>query len=379
MRQIHSDIKIYYYFRLIHNKNIFFHTYDEKYWQGRFNAEKALYEAFVCKGGKPRIKQPYYFSIGKCDEWFYRQKNCYGSLEFGLEEFETDVVSFTFGTSVPTAMGELQPGNESLGQVYTWAEMSDLIEKSGMFNNENVFSKLGTEKYIEVQIWAEDFYSKLTKKRMLFDHIEVDELATRIIGANSNFPREVFFQESAETLLKECKNHQNWSWFGALVSKTPSIDFSPDFLHGIPHAHKCALLAFVLAMKLDLDTKDFKTLIYTALFHDTGRRCYDNGKAHGVISSERIEAYIESADEVNLELMKDAMAKHEDEPLPSDEDNSFLIWLRDIDSLDYMRLGIAKFNPRFLHCDMIKTMIRFALELNILVNSDSRFVYNVIS
>ena len=137
-------------------------------------------------------------------------------------------------------------------------------------------------------------------------------------------------------------------------------------------------MAFVMAMRLELSTKDFKTLVYAAFFHDVGRRYYDNGKKHGVISSEKIESFVDAKDDVHLWHLKDALAKHDDKPLPADEDNAFLTWVRDIDSLDYLRLGISQFSTRYLRTNVAQTMIRLSLELNIYMYLDDQFIINLI-
>ena len=76
--------------------------------------------------------------------------------------------------------------------------------------------------------------------------------------------------------------------------------------------------------------------------------------------------------------MKDALAKHDDKPLPADEDNAFLTWVRDIDSLDYLRLGISQFSTRYLRTNVAQTMIRLSLELNIYMYLDDQFIINLI-
>lgn len=364
------------YLAFIKEHNLAVRSYDEHYLRRRFNTEALLYEQFVQKGGKPRIKHPYYFTLGKCDTWFYNVKNCFGCVEFMLDEFDPTVISFTYGDSVPTFMEQFQDGKEYRSQVYTFSEITNIIDKYGMPNIWNPVEKFGPENYIEVQVWSDEFNSMLSRERTKLTSIGVNELSTRIIMANSNFPSESINQKSTMTFLEECKRNRHWPWFVSLIAQTPSNSFCPDYVHGIPHAYKCALMSFVLAMKLDLPTKDFKTLVYAAFFHDVGRRYNENGKKHGLISSEKIDLFIDPKDDIHLWHIKDALAKHDDRPTPSDEDNSFLIWVRDIDSLDYLRLGLAQFNAGYLKNPIAKTMIRLSLELNILMYLDDRFIWN---
>lgn len=366
------------YLAYIREHNLSVKSYNEHYLRCRFNTEKALYEQFVRKGGKPRIKHPYYFTLGKCDEWFYGRKDSFGCVELFLNEFDPEVISFTYGDSVPTFMEDFQDGKEYRSQVYTWEEIKELIEKYGMPNVWNTFEKFGPENYIEVQVWSDSFNSLITNNRTRFNDIGITELSTRIIMANPNFPDDAIKQKSVETYLQDCKKHPYWSWFSSLISRTSPDSFCLDYVHGIPHAYKCAFMAFVLAMQLELSTKDFKTLVYAAFYHDVGRRYYGNGKKHGVISSEKVDLFIDSADEVHLWHLKDALAKHDDKPQPADDDNVFLTWVRDLDSLDYLRLGISRFSTRYLKTNVAKTMIRLSLELNICMYLDDQFIVNLI-
>ncbi len=365
------------YLAFIKENNLAIRSYDEHYLRQRFNTEAVLYKQFVLKGGKPRIKHPYYFTLSKCDTWFYGVKKCFGCVEFSLEEFDPNVLSFTYGDSVPTFMEEFQDGKEYRSQVYTYAEIINIIDKYGMPNVWNPVEKFGPENYIEVQVWSDEFNSMLSMAKTKFNSMGVNELSTRIIMATPNFPSDSVNQISAVSFIEECKKHLLWPWFISLIAKTPSESFCPDYVHGIPHAYKCALMAFILAMKLELTTKDFKTLVYAALFHDVGRSYNGNGKKHGLISSEKIEFFVDPNDDIHLLHLKNALAKHDAVPTVSDEDNPFLIWVRDIDSLDYLRLGLAQFNAEYLKTPIAKTMIRLSIELNILMYLDDRFILNL--
>ena len=366
------------YLAYIKKHNLAVKSYNEHYLRRRFDTEKAIYDQFVRKGGKPRIKHPYYFTLGKCDEWFYGRKNAFGCVKLLLDEFDSDVVSFTYGDSVPTFMEEFQDGKEYRSQVYTLTEIKCMIDKYGMPNIWNTFEKFGPENYIEVQVWSDEFHSLITDKATRFNDMGVAELPTRIIMANPNFPIDATNQKTAISILDECREHKHWPWFVSLISRTKADSFCPDYVHGIPHAYKCALMAFAMAMSLELSTKDFKTLVYAAFFHDVGRRYNENGKKHGLISSEKIEFFLDSSDEIHLWNLKDALLKHDDKPVPADENNVFLTWVRDIDSLDYLRLGISRFSTKYLSTNIAKTMIRFSVELNILMYIDNQFIFNLI-
>lgn len=364
------------YLAYVRERGLAVKTYNEEYLRRRFATEAALHEQFVRKGGRPRIRHPYYFTLGRCDDWFYGRKRAFGSAAFRLEEFDPDTISFTYGDSVPTFMEEFQDGKEYRSRVYTLPEIRELIGRYGMPNVWNTFEALGPENYIEVQIWTDEFRSEITNRTTRFCDMSVTELTSRILLANPNFPPETIRQRSAASFIEECRGSCDWPWFASLIRSTEPGDFCRDRVHGLPHAHKCALMAFVLAMQLELDEKARKTLVYAALYHDVGRRYHDEGKPHGQISAEKIERFIRTGDEVYLLPLKHALARHEDRPAPSDTGNPFLPWLRSIDSLDYLRLGIRRFDPRHIRTGAAKALLRFSLELNILMYLDDRFLYD---
>lgn len=364
------------YLEYIKAHNLAANTYDENYFRQRFTTERQLYELFMQKGGVPRIKHPYYFTLGKCDEWFYRKKGCFGCMAFFAAEFNPDDISFTFGDSVPTFMPAFQDGKEYRSQVYTIHEIADIIRRFGMPNQWNTFEEHGPENYIEVQIWSDEFYSFVSSQRTSFHNVPVAELASRMILANANIPKDALELPTATHYLEKCKGHIHWKWFCELLTRISPKDFCSDYVHGILHAYKCALMAFALAVELELKPKEFKTLVYAAFFHDVGRNYFLDGKKHGVISAKMIEHFVAPNEEVCWVELKDALARHDDRKV--DDINPFLTWLRDIDSLDYIRLGLGYFRTQYLKTAAAKAMIRFSMELNITMYLDDQFIDKLI-
>lgn len=355
-------------------------SYDERYIKARLDTEKSLYDEFVQKGGKPRVKHPYYFTLGKCDEWFYGRKGAFGCVGFSLEEFNADEISFTYGDSMPNFMEEYRDGKEYRGQVYTLPEINEIIEKYGMPNEWNTFERFGPENYIEVQVWSNEFASALTLKSTTFIDMSVEETATRMMLCSDNISQNPLTQKSLEYYVRKCKVHPKWRWFCELIKRVPESEFCANRVHGLAHAQKCALTAFVFAIESDLRPIDLETLVYAAFFHDIGRRYFDEGKRHGLIGAEKVTSYIGENDFVYADLLKEALAKHDDSELPSDRNNRFLIWLRDIDSLDYLRLGMGRYTTRFLKTDAAKSLVKCVTELNIeMFLDDDRYIRNLIS
>ncbi len=364
------------YLEYIKANNLSSRTYDVTYLQRRFRTEQQMYDLFCQKGGKPRIRHPYYFTLGRCHEWFYGVKHCFGSLAFSLSEFDPSAVSFTYGDSVPTFMPEFADGKEYRSQVYTWEELPELIARMGMPNEWNTYEKSGPENYIEVQVWTDIFTSRLSSGTIQFSHIGVAELAARIIKANPRIGFDAISQKSLPDYTEACRTHPLWPWFSSLLRSTRPEQFKNDIVHGIAHAHKCALMAFILAAEAGLPLTDFKTMVYAALFHDVGRNFYREGKSHGAIGSEIIQDYLQCDDAVHLAALKEAIEKHDDKHVKTN--NPFLIWLRDIDSLDYIRLGIGIYDTTHLKTDLAKSLVRLAIELNIHMYIDEHFIISMI-
>ena len=360
----------------IKRNNLAVHSYDKEYVTSRLQTEERMYHQFIKKGGKPQVKHPFYFTLGRCDEWFYGYKNSFGSIAFRLNEFEPSVVSFTYGDSIPTYMRRFQDGKEYRSQIYTLEEICNLIEKHGMPNEWNTFEKYGPENYIEVQVWANSFISCYDGLCYTLEGIPLHELASRAILGSISIPDYVVFQKPASCFLQKSYANPNWPWFCQLLSRIPANTFCDDVVHGLPHAFKCGLLAFALATEMKLDSTDLKTLIYASVFHDVGRNHYDNGKKHGIIGAELIDKYLDPDDTIIVDQLKEAIAKHDDNE--HSQGNDFLTWLKDVDSLDYVRLGMGQFDIRYLHTLAAKSMVRCSIELNILVFFDNCFFEKLI-
>ena len=95
-----SDCKDY--LDLILEKSLASKTYNENYINQRLLTEEKMGEIFIRKGGRPQLKHPHYLVLENCDNWFYNIKNFFGSIVIDSSLFSEDVVSFTYGDSMPT-------------------------------------------------------------------------------------------------------------------------------------------------------------------------------------------------------------------------------------------------------------------------------------
>lgn len=113
---------------------------------------------FINKGGKPTNNFPHYMTLGACDwikEWYKVGKE----IVLRLDDFNEDLISFTYGDLFPTM--RYQDGKEYRGQVYTKAEILELVERYGLPQDWNKEGNQGPERYIEAQIWDDEVIEKL--------------------------------------------------------------------------------------------------------------------------------------------------------------------------------------------------------------------------
>jgi len=123
-----------------------------EYLSVRRELETAIRALFVVRGGQPRRPRPHYFILGEC-AWFegwYRETAC---LRVALRQLDPLAVSFTYGDSFPAM--RVRDGKPYRGQVYTLADLAEVVQKYGMPQEWNADGKLGPERYIEAQVWQE--------------------------------------------------------------------------------------------------------------------------------------------------------------------------------------------------------------------------------
>ena len=341
-----------------------FRTYDNRYIQRRFAAESEMRAQFMQKGGAPVLAHPYYFTLGNCDDWFYRKKHSFGSIAFDLGEFNKNTVSFTYGDSVPNFMPEYADGKEYRGKVYTYEEICGLIEKYGYPNDWNAYAEHGPENYIEVQVWNDGPIVQYRYESLLERGVEsVHSVADRIIRANPlRFPN-AEKQSGLVNGLDECKKHPLWGWFLSTLRKTDNSLFKDDVVHGVEHAKKSAILAFMLSCKAEACERQTKNTVYAALYHDIGRTCCAYGKSHGQCGAERLRTLFLPFKDWDMDIVCRAIALH-DGPQGAG-DGVVLEAVREADRLDYMRLGFGIYDASRLATAEGRDMLRFALELNI--------------
>lgn len=124
----------------------------------RRSLELKARELFISKGGRPVRRYPHYMTVGECAwllDWYENGRE----LRIPAAAFDPYTVSFTYGDLFPAM--RYQDGKVYRGQVYTWDEIGVVINKFGLPQQWNPHGSNGPERYIEVQIWGDDFPSNI--------------------------------------------------------------------------------------------------------------------------------------------------------------------------------------------------------------------------
>lgn len=116
----------------------------------RRELETRVRELFIAKGGQPVREHPNYMILGACDwlkSWY--TEGC--ELSIPLERFAPEQVSFTYGDTFPAM--RFPDGKPYRQQVYTLAELPELVDRYGLPQDWNPNGTHGPDRYIEAQIW----------------------------------------------------------------------------------------------------------------------------------------------------------------------------------------------------------------------------------
>jgi hypothetical protein len=120
----------------------------------RRELESRVRQLFTRKGGRPRRLRPLYAVLGSCPwllDWYPNGRE----LRVPLAQLSPEVISFTYGDTFPAM--RIQDDMPFRGQVYTLAELPDLIDRFGLPQEVNPDGRRGPERYVEAQIWSDEF------------------------------------------------------------------------------------------------------------------------------------------------------------------------------------------------------------------------------
>jgi hypothetical protein len=116
----------------------------------RRGLEAMVRQKFKEKGGAPLRQRPHYMILGACPwvkSWYWEGQE----LRIPIARFPKEIVSFTYGDTFPAM--RYTDGNPYRKQVYTLAELPDLVSRYGLPQDWNPDGKFGPDRYIEAQVW----------------------------------------------------------------------------------------------------------------------------------------------------------------------------------------------------------------------------------
>jgi hypothetical protein len=136
--------------RIRHEGKTFASQRAAEYLKIRRELEDTVRAAFIAKGGEPLRTRPHYMIVGKCSwllEWY--EQGC--ELSLPIENFRPKTLSFTYGDTFPAMRyNDDRPYRK---QVYTLAELPEIIACYGLPQIWNADGKQGPDRYIEAQVW----------------------------------------------------------------------------------------------------------------------------------------------------------------------------------------------------------------------------------
>jgi len=118
----------------------------------RRELETKAREIFKIKGGMTYTHAPHYLVVGECEflkSWFVNPE----VLKIPIDEFDLSAVSFCYGDIFPTFGSSKKSSKEYKNQVYTYDEITEIIQKYGLPQDWNPDGKGGYERYVEVHLW----------------------------------------------------------------------------------------------------------------------------------------------------------------------------------------------------------------------------------
>jgi hypothetical protein len=118
----------------------------------RYDLEQQIRALFIEHKGCPRRDHPHYFILGECP-WLKSWYNHGCEVRIPINAFSPNAVSFTYGDSFPAM--RYKDGKPYRGQVYTLAQLPEIVQTYGLPQIWNSDGHGGPERYIEAQVWEE--------------------------------------------------------------------------------------------------------------------------------------------------------------------------------------------------------------------------------
>jgi len=133
--------------------NVFASQRPSGYLTIRRELEQLVRQRFMARGGQPRLVVPHYLIVGACP-WLQTWYTDGRELRLPLANFDPASVSLTYGDTFPAM--RYQDGKPYRGQVYTLAELPELVRLYGLPQEWNPDGRFGPDRYIEAQVWDDE-------------------------------------------------------------------------------------------------------------------------------------------------------------------------------------------------------------------------------
>lgn len=333
--------------------------YDAHYYAKRLCREKRCRELFINKGGKPRTKYPYYFTLGSQDNLFFEQRRHMNSVAIPLLELPLNRVSFIIGDSIGIPFESLERSLLTYGELTT-----------GNITERLRFIESG-DRYVEVQLWDSE---PIKKYRPQFAaETGVLNFVSNLVRIGINARRNDFEYinmhiqiDLRKVLLDLKKNGLLNEWKTLWASGIDCSAIPKGVVHGMPHSIKTSFLALALASNIGLSNDEALFVSKCAAYHDIGRN-KGNQKNHAGLSGMMIKGFFLNIEEA---LKAELTIKYHDVAPEgrSFEDKKVMLYahiLHDADSLDYLRFGVRSFTTRYLLLEESLKMLLLSCELNL--------------
>lgn len=204
---------------------------------------------------------------------------------------------------------------------------------------------------------------------------------------SENIPDYVGYKENdltGEDILNIINNSKLKKDFYDQIHNTNLSLYPDSFMHGVFHAHRTCLFAFILANLLNLNEEEIDLLITSSLLHDIGRTSDTESNNHGLIGAQRVKnlaIYLENPEKQkmlqflieghDLDFEETILAAKLKEYDIKETESALrmLSILKDSDALDRTRFTVygsskAALNPFYLINKPSHKLIVFAQNLN---------------
>jgi hypothetical protein len=124
----------------------------EDYLHIRKGLEEKVRQLFIAKGGRPERANPHYLVLGPCP-WLLGWYQDGRKIHIPLAIVPAEQLSFTYGDTFPAM--RFKDDMPWRGQVYTLAEIPEIIRRYGLPQEWNRDGRYGPDRYIEAQVWSD--------------------------------------------------------------------------------------------------------------------------------------------------------------------------------------------------------------------------------